>query len=223
MPWKRVPSSSQPAVHVQPRVHLSRTPHEWSRWPMASRAIDSPHQHLALHPTRHLVPGGAGTGRRRRRHPCPTRGRGRRAPARRRPPYISAGSSRPRANASQPRVMWSNGTSTVWSAHRPSPCSSSEPAAGGATVVDHGHERPALAHQAGPVPGGALVGVEADAHVAPQRAVGRGEVEVPRLVPPRLGTHGVVAPSAAVSPVGGAAVMGSMARPPAIACRACGT
>ena len=34
-------------------------------------------------------------------------------------------------------------------------------------VVDHGHERPALAHQAGPVPGGALVGVEADAHVAP--------------------------------------------------------
>ena len=64
---------------------------------------------------------------------------------------------------------------------------------GGHRVVDHRHERAALAHHAGPVPDRALVGVEADADVAAERAVGRGEVEVPRLVPPRLGTRLVVA------------------------------
>src|SRR5690606_1708942 len=60
-------------------------------------------------------------------------------------------------------------------------------------VVDHRHELPALPHDAGPVPGDALVRVEPAAPVAAQRTVGRGEVEVPRLVPPRLGPRLVVA------------------------------
>ena len=81
----------------------------------------------------HLVAGDADprVGRRRRR--SPTRGRspnGTRSP--RRSPYTSAGSSTATANASHPRVMWSNGVSTVWSAHSPSARISSDAPGGSA-------------------------------------------------------------------------------------------
>ena len=54
-------------------------------------------------------------------------------------------------------------------------------------VIAHGHEGPALADQIGPVPGAPLVGQQPEADVATERAVGVGEVEVPRLAPQRLG------------------------------------
>jgi hypothetical protein len=51
-------------------------------------------------------------------------------------------------------------------------------------VVDHRHQAPALAHNAGPVPGHRLVGIQTQAHIAAERGVARGEVVVPRLAPP---------------------------------------
>ena len=53
-------------------------------------------------------------------------------------------------------------------------------------VVDHGDERSSLPHQAGPVPGHAEVRVQPEPHVAAERALSIGEVEVPRLAPEPL-------------------------------------
>src|SRR3546814_20081341 len=39
--WKRVPSSRAPAVQTQPRLHQSRSPQLWSRWPIPSKSIRS--------------------------------------------------------------------------------------------------------------------------------------------------------------------------------------
>ena len=53
-------------------------------------------------------------------------------------------------------------------------------------VVAEGDERALVTDEVGPVPGRALVRVEAEADVAADRAVRRSEVEVPRLVPERV-------------------------------------
>ena len=77
-------------------------------------------------------------------------------------------------------------------------------------LVDDGDQGPVGAHHAGPVPDDPEVGVATDAHVAPERPVGRGEVEVVRLVPQRLGAgrvRGLVGrvdgPEGQVGPVAG--------------------
>src|SRR5690606_15618224 len=62
-------------------------------------------------------------------------------------------------NASRPTVTWSNGTSMVWSAHRPSARTSSEPGRGSATswstTATRGRPSPArqAQYQATPRPG----------------------------------------------------------------------
>ena len=54
-------------------------------------------------------------------------------------------------------------------------------------VVDDGDGRPAGAADEGVVPGAGPVRVQAEADPAADRAVGGGEVEVPRLAPQLLG------------------------------------
>jgi hypothetical protein len=54
-------------------------------------------------------------------------------------------------------------------------------------VVDQGHQPPVLADEEGVVPADPEVGVEAETDPTAEAAVGGGEVEVPRLVPQRLG------------------------------------
>ena len=168
--WNRVPSSSRPAVQLQPKVHQSRTPHEWSRWPQPSN-LDPlvADEDLAVDPARDLVAGGGGVGVRAavglpleveaERHPVAPQvavrlgrvvERRRRRP-RRRPTSGRAGSRGVR----RPQALGADLEARLRDRH---------------VVVDHGDQRPVLADQAGPVPGHAEVRVEAEAHVAAELA-----------------------------------------------------
>ena len=62
----------------------------------------------------------------------------------------------------------------------------------GHLVVAHGDQWSPVADEVRPVPDGAEVRVQADAHVAAELSVGRGEVEVPGLVPQLVGGVGLV-------------------------------
>ena len=192
VPWKRVPSSSQPAVHVQPRS-TSRTPHEWSRWPMASRAIDS--SPTSTSPCTDTAPrsGWCRAGRRRRRRRVPLEVEAEGHP-------LAAGVA-----VHLGRVVEAEGERLAAEGHvverhldrvvGPQALAPQLERAGGrratvwSTTVTSGRPSPTSR----PSTRRRVCWGRGRCARSPQRAVGRGEVEVPRLVPPRLGTHGVVA------------------------------
>ena len=195
-PWNRVPSSSRPAVHTQPNAHQSRGAHEWSRWPYPSSSMrSSAEEDLAVDDAWHLVAGGPGVVVRlavglpleveAHRHEVAARPAG--------PVQLGgivdghAGGlvgelptiERVGADVLGPQTMAADlerrrlrqGHLLVDDRHRRAP-----------GTADHG----VVPAGPRPRPGGTEVRVQPDADPAADRAVGRAEVEVPRLAPQLL-------------------------------------